>query len=104
MKEAPTAVKSQSNQQNFTKKDSKHLGEISPPLQKSQSAPRKSEEQNGEKTEKRTNEQTTSKKPMNKQVQIYDSLAKEKDSAQKKERTNKPRVEDEDNDNDNVDP
>ena len=57
------------------------MGEISPPLKKSQSTPRKSEEQNGEKTEKRTNEQTTSKKPMNKQVQIYDSLAKEKDSA-----------------------
>lgn len=80
MKEAPPAIKSQ-NTQNLSKKDSKNLGEISPPLKKSRTTPSKSEEQNGEKTEKRTSEQTTSKKPMNKQVQIYDSLAKEKDSA-----------------------
>jgi hypothetical protein len=39
---------------------------------------------------------------MNKQVQIYDSLAKEKESAQKKERPNKNRVQEDDNDS--VDP
>lgn len=67
-------------------------------MKKGQSTPRKSEDVNGEKTEKRTNEQTTSKKPMNKQVQIYDSLAKEKESARKKEKSNKHKPEDDDND------